>query len=315
MDAPEHTRLRGVIMEAFTQRRTESLRARVATTIDKHLVDLSARKSFDLIEDYAVLVPVAVIADLLGVPATDRETLRRLADVVMEGYDIGGDLDTVRRASEAATEFAAYFAALVNERATTRLAVDDLIEHLVRAERAQRLERIEVYDICRFMVIAGFETTLNLIGTGIWHLLGDAEQLALLRENPEGLIAPAVEELLRLVSPVQRTDRYAREDLEIAGQLIRKGDSIRIMVGAANHDPAEYPEPERLNINRRVTQALAFGYGRHLCSGASLARMEAQEAIKRFILAMPAARVDPAGTPRWRRMLMTRGLSSCPVQI
>jgi len=191
-----------------------------------------------------------VIADLLGVPAADRETLRRLAHVVMQGYDIGGDLDTVRRASEAAADFAAYFETLINSRAEARLAVDDLIEHFGRAERGGRLERAEIYDICRFLVIAGFETTLNLIGTGIFLLLGAPREFERLLEAPAQRIGPAVEELLRMVSPVQRLDRYAREGLDVRGKRIRRGDSVRIMLGAANHDPAEFPDPERLDITR-----------------------------------------------------------------
>jgi cytochrome P450 len=312
MDAPEHTRLRAVIMEEFTAKRTESLRARVIETVDARLAALAERREFDIVEDSALLVPVAVIADLLGVPAEDRETLRRLAGVVMQGYDIGGDLETVRRASEAAAEFAAYFEQLINARAEARLAVDDLIEHFARAERAKRVERAEIYDICRFLVIAGFETTLNLIGTGIYQLISNPGQLAWLREDPERRIASAVEELLRFVSPVQRLDRYAREELEVGGKRIRRGDSVRIMVGAANYDPAEFADPERLDLSRNPSQALAFGYGRHLCSGAGLARMEAQEAIKRFVLKRPSVRVDPARPPQWRKMVMTRGLSSCP---
>jgi len=314
MDAPEHTRLRSVIMEEFTARRTESLRARVIDTIETRLAELAGRPSIDIVEDYALLVPVAVIADLLGVPAADRETLRRLAHVVMQGYDIGGDLDTVRRASEAAADFAAYFERLINSRAEARLAVDDLIEHFGRAERGGRLERAEIYDICRFLVIAGFETTLNLIGTGIFLLLGAPRELERLLEAPAQRIGPAVEELLRMVSPVQRLDRYAREDLDVRGKRIRRGDSVRIMLGAANHDPAEFPDPERLDITRNP-QALAFGYGRHLCSGAGLARMEAQEAILRFVQRMPRARSDPERPPQWRKMLMTRGLSRLPALV
>jgi cytochrome P450 len=311
MDPPEHTRMREVIMEAFTVRRTEALRRRVLAMIDSQIARIRDRDEMDVVADYAMAVPIAVIADLLGVPESDRETLRRLADVVMHGYDIGGNLDQVRSAAAAADEFAAYFDGLVARRAPGD-GSDDLIQHLIRAREQGRLAPREVLDVCRFMVIAGFETTLNLIGTGLYHLMAAPAQLAVLRSDVRGLISSATEELLRMVSPVQRVDRFAREDVTIAGRVIEKGDSVRVMLGAANHDGRQFPDPERLDVTRNPGRVLAFGFGRHLCSGASLARMEAQEAIAAFITRLPHVALHPSRKPAWRRMLMTRGLATLP---
>jgi len=311
MDPPDHTRMREVIMEAFTVRRTEALRKRVLVMIDRQIEKLQGRTELDVVSDFAMAVPIAVIADLLGVPEGDRETLQRLADVVMHGYDIGGNLDQVRTAAQAADDFAAYFERLVESRKPGESS-DDLIDHLIRARDQQRLTPRDVLDVCRFMVIAGFETTLNLIGTGLYHLIADPTQLAVLRADVRGLIAGATEELLRMVSPVQRVDRFAREDVEIAGRVIEKGDSVRLMLGAANHDGRQFPNPDQLDVTRNPARVLAFGFGRHLCSGASLARMEAQEAIAAFVTRLPDVTLHPSRHPAWRRMLMTRGLASLP---
>jgi cytochrome P450 len=312
MDPPEHTRLRAVIMEAFTSRRTEPLRTRVLAVIDSQLQRIEGREQFDLVEDYAIAVPIAMIADLLGVPEVDREMLRRLADVVMLGYDIGGDLDQVRSAAEAVNDFAAYFNRLIRLRKETDQA-DDLIQHLIKAVGENRLTLGEIAEICRFMTIAGFETTLNLIGTGIYHLMCDPQQLAVIRTDVSATISDATDELLRIVSPVQRVDRYAREDIEIGGRIIEKGESVRVLLGAANHDPRQFSDPERLDVKRKSERNLAFGFGRHLCSGAGLARMEAQEAIAAFVTRFPDAILDPLRPPKWRPMQMTRGLASLPI--
>ena len=311
MDPPNHGRLREVIMEAFTSRRTEALRARVLAVIDDQLRRINGLERIDIVEDYAMAVPIALIADLLGVPEADRKMLRRLADVVMHGYDIGGDLDQVRSAAEAANDFAAYFNRLIQKRAQAEQS-DDLIQHLIRAVEDSRLTLGEIADICRFMVIAGFETTLNLIGTGIYHLICNPQQLAILRADVPRTIATATEELLRLVSPVQRVDRFARETVEIGGRLIEKGDSVRLLLGAANHDPRQFSDPEQLDVKRNSGRILAFGFGRHLCAGASLARMEAQEAIAAFVARFPDVTLEPSQQPKWRPMLMTRGLESLP---
>jgi cytochrome P450 len=313
MDPPEHSRLREVIMEAFTTRRTEALRHRVQAVIETQIAKIRDVPQLDIVNDFAAAVPIAVIADLLGVPEPDRDSLRRLADVVMHGYDIGGNLDQVRSAAEAADDFAAYFQGVVADHVSGEQA-DDLIDHLIAAAAGGRLSAREVLDICRFMVIAGFETTLNLIGTGLYHLMKDPGQLALLRSDLPGLIASATEELLRMVSPVQRVDRFAREDVEIGGRVIERGDSVRLMLGAGNHDPAHFDNPEKLDVTRNPTRVLAFGFGRHLCAGASLARMESQEAIAAFLSRLPGVTLDPSSAPEWRRMLMTRGLARLPAR-
>jgi cytochrome P450 len=313
MDPPEHTRLREVIMEAFTSRRTESLRTRVLAVIDSQLQRIEGREQrFDLVEDFAIAVPIAMIGDLLGAPEADREMLRGLADVVMSGYDIGGNLDQVRSAAVAANDFAAYFNRLIQQRKETDQS-DDLMQHLIKAVEGKRLTLAEIAEICRFMVIAGFETTLNLIGTGLYHLMCDPEQLAIIRADVRGSISGATEELLRRVSPVQRVDRYAREDVEIGGRIIEKGESVRVLLGAANHDPRQFSDPERLDVKRKSERSLAFGFGRHLCSGAGLARMEAEEAIAAFVTRFPDVIPDPVRPPKWRPMQMTRGLASLPV--
>ncbi len=312
MDPPEHTRLREMIMEAFTSRRTESLRTRLLAVIDRQLRRLEGRDRFDLVEDYAIAVPIAMIGDLLGVPESSREMLRRLADVVMSGYDIGGDLEQVRSAAMAVNDFADYFMGHIQRRRGTDQS-DDLMQHLIEAVEANRVTLREIAEVCRFMVIAGFETTLNLIGTGIYHLMCDSQQLAVLRADVPGRISGATEELLRTVSPVQRVDRYARETVEIGGRVLERGDSVRVLLGAANHDPRQYPDPERLDVKRESKRSLAFGFGRHLCSGAGLARMEAEEAIAAFVTQFPDVSLDPEQPPKWRTMQMTRGLAMLPV--
>ncbi|GAB3984096.1 cytochrome P450 [Plantactinospora veratri] len=308
-DPPDHTRLRRLAAPDFSQRRVAGYRPRIEETAAR-LVDRAAgRGTFDLVSAIAAPLPITVIADLLGVAGVDEAAFARY------GLAIGGALDGVRsvrqgrRLVAARAEVDAIFTELVARR--RREPGDDLVSRLVAAE-GREITSAELLAMCTLLLIAGFETTVNLIGNAVHALLGHPEQWALLREDPS-LAAAVVEETLRYDAPVQRAARVAHEEVEIAGALVRPNDWVITLLGAANRDPEVYPHPDRFDITRgHGTDHLAFSSGIHYCLGASLARLEGEVA-----LATIAERLDlvPAGPVSRRRSATIRGFLRLPVAV
>jgi cytochrome P450 PksS len=307
-DPPAHTRLRSLVAQAFTARRVEDLRPRI-TAITQRLLDaLPAQGSVDLLDVFAFPLPVTVIAELLGVPAEDQDRFRVWTFTLLNPS--GSDLEPIRRT---AVEFQQYLQGiLARRRAEPR---DDLISALLAAEeQGDRLSPVELASMVFLLMVAGHETTVNVIANGVWALLRHPEQLERLRANP-GLIEPAIEEILRYCGPVRHsTSRFALQDTEFRGQIIPAGEMIMAAVLSANHDPEQFEAPERFDLTRTPNRHIAFGSGSHFCIGASLARLEAAIALPLLLERLPRLRFaqEPSAL-RWRGGLLIHGLEQLPV--
>jgi cytochrome P450 len=281
-DPPNHTRLRKLVSKAFTPRAIERLRARAQAIADERIDRVAARGAMDVIADLALPVPSTMICEMMGVPVADRE---RFTDWTAQATHLLAFMlappDVLERGMAAGRELRAYFEQLIAER--RRNLTDDILSDLIRAEEAgDRLSPTELLSQSVGLLIAGFETTIGLIGNGVLALLRHPDQLALLQRQPD-LIGSAVEECLRFDGPIMLTPRYLREDTEFGGRVIPRDAQVWAMLFAANRDPARFPDPDRFDITRADNPHLAFGGGAHFCLGAHLARMEAQVALGAFV--------------------------------
>ncbi len=311
LDPPDHRRLRALVNKAFTPRAVEALEPRIRETLAALLDDIDDPGGFDLMRAVAHPLPVIVIAEMLGVPHQDRARFAvwsaqraRLLEPTVSPRE--------RAAAEVATaEFDAFFRAIIEKRRAA--PEDDILSALVQAEdEGERLNERETLNMLRLLLIAGNETTTNLIGNGMLALLRNPDQLRRLREDP-GLIPSAVEELLRFDSPVQATFRRALADCEVNGFELRKRDNLVVLVGSANRDPGAFADPDRLDIGRGEAAHLSFGRGIHHCLGAPLARLEGRIVLEMLLERFPriALRDD---RPRFRKSIVLRGLRSLPVR-
>lgn len=312
LDPPDHTRLRGLVTKAFTPRVIENLRPRVDAIVRDLLDAASQRGSIEIIEDLAYPLPVAIISEMLGVPKEDNDTFkgwsREMARSLDPEFVLAPEVNA--RREKAITEFREYMARLI---ATRRARPgDDLLSALIAAEEeGSRLTEGELLSTAILLLIAGHETTVNLIGNGTLALLRNPDQLQRLRDDPS-LIKTAIEEVLRFDPPVQLTGRYALDDIEISDRVIPKDTQTVLLLGAANRDPAQFPDPDRLDIARADNRHLAFGMGIHFCLGAPLARIEGQVAIGEFVrrVQQPQLAQDP---PPYKENITLRGIASLPV--
>lgn len=311
IDPPDHTRLRSLVSKAFTPRAVLALRPRIETIVAELLDTATARGSMDLIADLAYPLPVIVIAELLGVPPEDRDRFKAWSDDLGEALEPLPTPEIMHRADRSVVEIADYFRAIVRERRSHPRK--DLLSALVLAEQqGDKLTEDELIGTLILLLAAGNETTTNLIGNGMLALLRHPDQFRRLRNAPE-LADAAVEELLRYDSPVQMTGRVALEDAAIGGRIVRKGQFVVTVLGAANRDPAEFPEPDVLDIGRSGSRHLSFGLGIHFCLGAPLARAEGQVAFRALAQRVPDLRL--AGRPFWRSTTLLRGLKTLPVSL
>jgi len=313
MDPPDHTRLRGLVNKAFTPKTVEAMAGHIQEIIASLLDVVKSRGRMDIIEDFAYPLPVTVIAEMLGVPAEDRARFKHWSDEV--SVVLGGDVaalseTALRRATTAREELADYFKDIVRQR--RRNPGPDLISALTQAEEeGGKLSEDELYSTVVLLLIAGNETTTNLIGNGMLALLRHPDEMRIVWDSPSR-VPTAVEEMLRFDSPVQLTTRMAKTDLEIQGTKIQKGDWLYLVVGAANRDPAQFPEPDRFDVTRIENKHIAFGAGAHFCLGAPLARLEAQIAVRALRDHFPTLRVGE-DTIEYRNNFNLRGLKSLPV--
>ena len=312
MDPPDHQRLRSLVSKAFTPRLIERLRPRVQAIADGLLDAVQDRGEMDVIDDYAFPLPITVIAELLGVPAEDRDSFREWSDAAVSGNTTQEHLDKVLIPHMQA--FTDYLHALFEEK--RKNPKDDLVSALLRAEEAgDKLSEDELLGMVFLLLVAGHETTVNLIGNGVLALLQHPDQLQKLKDDPS-LIKPAVEELLRYDGPVETsTERFAREDVRIGETVIPRGEMVLVVLAAADHDPERFADPDELDITRVDNRHLAFGKGIHHCLGAPLARMEGQIAISTLLARMPDLRLK--GSPEslsWRPGLTLRGLRGLPLE-
>ena len=311
LDGEDHNRLRGLVHKAFTPRLIDEMRGWIEVLSNQLLDAVADKGRMDLIEDYALPIPTTVIAQMLGVPVEDRHKFHRWSKAVVAAGS--GSTFGALQMLPSLYAFVRYIRGLITQRRAN--PQDDLITELVRArESNDQLSEDELVGMIFLMLIAGHETTVNLIGNGTLALLENAEQLTLLRDNPS-LVKSAVEELLRYTSPVETADeRYAREDVTIAGVTIPKGSLVYGVIASANRDPEQFENPDVLDITRENNKHLAFSQGVHYCLGAPLARMEGQIAFNTLLRRLPDLRLAaPVESLRWRPSLMLRGLEALPV--
>lgn len=310
LDAPDHTRLRGLVHKAFTPRMIDQMREKIQTITDELLDAAQERGQMDLIHDFALPLPVTIIADMLGVPPEDRHKFHRWSNAAI----------AATASNWGALQALPNIYALVNyvrrlvqlRRADPR---DDLTSALIQAEESgDQMSEDELLAMIVILLIAGHETTVNLIGNGMYALLEYPDQLMRLRNDPS-LTRTAIEELLRFYSPVETaTERYAREDVTIAGVTIPRGEMVFAAIASANRDERQFDHPNTLDITRDPNRHLSFGQGIHYCVGAPLARMEGQIAINTLLRRMPDIQLAvPPASLRWNKGLALRGLKSFPV--
>lgn len=311
MDAPAHTRLRGLASAAFTPRRVEVLRGHIQEIADELLDRVRARGRMDIIEDFAAPMPAIVTAEMLGVPTEDHSDLKKWsADFAEMLGNFQHNPDRIPRVLESTNNLTDYFQAAIDK--ARQHPREGLIQAFMNAEiDGDRLTDEEIVANCIVTMVGGQETTTNLIGNGLLTLMRNSEQLARLRDD-SSLIPSAVEELLRYESPSQHTGRIAREDVEIGGKQIHKGQAVMAIMAAANRDPERFPDPDRLILDRSDNKHLAFGWSSHFCFGAPLARMEGQIAFETILRRLPNVEVVP-GPLTWRNNSGLRGLTALPV--
>src|SRR5262245_25707552 len=312
-DPPAHTRLRSLVSKAFTPKVVEGMRPHIQEIVDGLLARVAGAGSMDLIEEFAYPIPVMVICGLLGVPVEDHERFKGWSLDIARGLDaimLPVHAEVAIRSGVARQGLIGYFRELIAARRASPRS--DLLSALIAAEEAgDKLSEEELLASCVLLLVAGHETTVNLIGNGTLALLRNPGELRRLRENP-GLIAGAVEELLRYDGPVQRTARTPSEDVTIRGHTIAKGDMVMPFIGAADRDPAQFPDPDRLDITRAENRHVAFGMGIHFCLGAPLARVEGQIAINTLLQRLPKLTLVTE-KPEFRQSLTLRGLTALRV--
>ena len=310
MDPPDHTRLRSLVTQAFTPKVVESMRPRVQQLVDGLLDEVAERGEMDVVADIGYPLPTSVMCEMLGVPLADREQFKTLsadASRLLDGYL---DQEAQTKGMVATMQLVQYFTDLIEER--RRAPGTDLLSALIAVEEAgDKLTHEELVSTAGLLFLAGFETTMNLVGNGMLALLRHPDELRRLRDDP-ALVRPAVEELLRYDGPVHVTGRIATTDVELDGHQIRKGEEVAIVLGAVNRDPAQFPDPDRLDVGRTPNRHLAFAAGPHFCLGAALARLEAQVAFSAIVRRLPEIELVTT-QPVHRDHFVIRGLTELKV--
>jgi cytochrome P450 len=312
LEAPDHTRIRRLVSKAFTPRMVEELRPTVARLAGELVGGLLADGGGDLIAAVAEPLPVAVIAEMLGVPEADRGLLRPWSAAITGMFELNPGEETARRAVAASTEFSEYLRALIRERRTR--PGTDLVSALIRAqEGADALSEQEMVSTCLLLLNAGHEATVNTTGNGWWALLRNPDQLARLRGSVDELLPTAVEELMRYDTPLQMFERWVLEDIEVAGVSIPRGSEVALLFGSANRDPARFTDPDRLDLARADNPHITFGAGIHFCLGAPLARLELAESYGALLRRAPGLRL--VREPEWQPGYVIRGLKELFVEV
>jgi len=314
LDPPDHTRLRGLVSKAFTPKTVERLRPRVEELVAQLLDAMTDEATVDIVAAFAYPLPITIISEMLGVPARDAEQFTRWSRALARSLDPEFLLppEAVAARNEAVAEFHAYFRDLIAAR--RRSPGDDVLTALVHAEEeGNRLTEEEVLSTCTLLLVAGHETTVNLIANGTLALLRHPDQCARLRSDP-ALARSAVEEVLRYDPPVQLTGRLLLGDLEVSGEVLPAGSFNVLLLAAAQRDPAAFADPDAFDIGRGDVRHLAFGHGPHFCLGAPLARLEGEVALRELISRFPNLALA-ADELAYRENLVLRGLEALPVAV
>jgi cytochrome P450 len=310
-DAPYHTQLKGLVNKAFTPRVVERMQVHIQEIVDELLDAVQHKGQMDIIHDFAFPLPVTIIAELLGLPREEHDKFKKWSDdflaVLGAGHHASG---LMQKARQSIIQFSDYISTLQAQH--HQHPKDDLLGRLFTVEEeGQRLDHKELVANSLLLLVAGHETTTNLIGNGLLALLRHPDQMKKLRDNPS-LINTAVEELLRYDNPVQILWRYASEEIEIAGKQIGQGQMVNLIIAAANRDPAQFPDPDRLDLSRPESRHAGFGFGIHFCLGSALARLEGQIAINTLLQRIPTLKLETEAL-EWQENPIFRGLKSLPV--
>ncbi|WP_432587336.1 cytochrome P450 [Streptomyces sp. HD1123-B1] len=312
LEAPDHTRIRRLVSKAFTPRTVEALVPTIRRLADGLVDSFVAAGGGDLIASVAEPLPVAVIAEMLGIPPADRSSLRPWSADICGMYELNPDGETADRAVRASLEFSAYLRELIAAR--RKDPGEDLISALIAAyDEGDRLSEQEMISTCVLLLNAGHEATVNSTGNGWWTLFRHPGQLAALRADPEGLLPTAVDELLRFDTPLQLFERWVLDDIEVDGTVIPRGSEVAILFGSANRDPARFDHPDTLDLARTDNPHLSFGAGIHYCLGAPLARLELQASFGALLRKAPRLRL--VKEPQWRPGFVIRGLTELVAEV
>jgi cytochrome P450 len=310
MEPPDHTRVRRLVAKAFTPKMVEGLRPTIQRLMDGYVDRVQGAGEFDLIREIAEPLPVTVIAELLGIPEADRHHLRPWSAEICRMYELHSTEEDARAASAASLEFSEYLRNLIRER--RRAPTEDLIGELVQVvDEGDRLTEDEMIGTAVLLLNAGHEATVNVTGNGWWALFRTPDQLALLRSD-HSLVRRAVEELMRYDTPLQMFERWVLEDVEICGQHVPKGQELALLFGSANHDPAQFEDPDRLDITRAHNPHMSFGAGIHFCLGAPLARVELDVSFSTLLRRLPD--LELVAEPEWKPNYIIRGLKELRVR-
>lgn len=310
MEPPDHTRVRRLVAKAFTPRMVESMREPVQGLMDELIDEVRGVGGFDLISGIAEPLPVAVIAELLGIPGSDRSLLRPWSADICLMYELHPSAEDASRAMRASSEFSDYLRTLSRER--RRSPQPDLISELASVvDEGDRLSEDELIGTCVLLLNAGHEATVNATGNGWWTLFRHPEALAVLKADP-ALVPTAVEELLRFDTPLQMFERWVLEGVEIEGVRIPRGAELGLLFGSANRDPAVFDAPDELRLDRDPNPHLTFGAGIHFCLGAPLARLELQTSFATVMRDLP--NLELIEEPTWKPNYIIRGLKELRVR-
>jgi len=311
MEPPDHTRVRKLVSKAFTPRMVERLRPRIQEFVDASVDRVAEGGEVDLISTIAEPLPVTVIAELLGVPVSDRSLLRPWSAEICLMYELNPSEDYARRAVRASVEFADFLRTLSRERRANPR--EDLISALAQVVvEGDALTEDELIGTCVLLLNAGHEATVNVTGNGWWALFRNPDQLARLRAHPS-IVPKAIEELMRYDTPLQMFERWVLEDSEVCGAHVPRGSELGLLFGSANRDPSVYERPDELDIGRDPNPHISFGAGIHFCLGAPLARVELETSFATVIRRLP--RLELAAEPEWKPAYIIRGLKELRVRV
>jgi len=313
-DPPLHTRVRRILMGALNQKAIARMEGDVVRLVDRLLGEMAAQGSINFIDDFAAQIPIEVIGNLLDIPHAERGPLRGWSVAILSGLEPRLTPQMLEAGNRAVTDFIAYLKGLIEARRTHPGDFEsDVLTRLIQGEKdGEKLSDRELYHQCIFLLNAGHETTTNLIGNGMWLLLHNPGELARLRADP-ALVPSAIEEMLRYDGPIQLNNRRLTAPLTLSGKALPAGTLITIGIGAANHDPAQFPDPERFDVGRKPNRHVAFGQGDHVCVGMNVARMEGRIALGRLLARFPKIELD--GTPERDRRIRFRGFRKLPVRV
>jgi cytochrome P450 len=313
-DPPLHTRVRRIIMGALNQKAIARMEGDVLRLVDRLLAQMAAKGSIDFIDEFAAQIPIEVIGNLLDIPHAERGPLRGWSVAILTGLEPKLTPAMLEAGNRAVTEFIAYLKVLIEARRKNPGDYEsDVLTRLIQGEKdGERLSDKELYHQCIFLLNAGHETTTNLLGNGMWLLLQNPGELARLRADPS-LVPSAIEEMLRYDGPIQLNNRRLTAPLTLSGKTLPADTLITIGIGAANHDPAQFADPERFDVGRKPNRHIAFGQGDHVCVGMNVARMEGRIALGRLLARLPKIELD--GAAERDRRIRFRGFRKLPVRV